>query len=246
MKKKFTIKRTIILLSIILVYSVALCFISVLARKSILNDVAFNSNSPQVISNAIGTENYSQAENEISTPQYYQPLDMLEDIIKKDQYDNYGIFAPVTTDVEITQLIESDKTEAATTAPDVQTSEPTTPTPYETEPPQTTTVPETTSPETTTSPDDDVIISEEEDESVIIDDAEESVKLDDEEPEISTPGEFFDEEYIQSILEEYYSQLGNNLTSSGSASTPQFFPEDNLVNGKSYHCLLYTSPSPRD
>ena len=72
-----------------LVYSVALCFISVLAKKSMLNDITFNADSAQVISDEVGADDASANQSEVSTPHYYDAASILEDLEKKDQYDNY-------------------------------------------------------------------------------------------------------------------------------------------------------------
>lgn len=244
MKKRFSIKRAIILLSIVLVYSVALCFISVLAKKSMLNDITFNADSAQVISDEVGADDASANQSEVSTPHYYDAASILEDLEKKDQYDNYGIFAPVTTQVPTDENSQPSRdTESVTTAPEPDATKPTTPSPAETEQPKTTqaqtTAATTTAPEsekqTTTTSEEDIVIDddeesddevslvEEDDEDVVIND--EDVIIEDEEKNeevedtVITP-DMVDKDYIQSLIEKYYEQLQNDPWGSNSSGNP--------------------------
>ena len=90
----------IIILSFVLVYSVALCFISILARKSVLNDITFSNNSAsaQMLSSPSDEASVHNEEvtEDISAPVYYQANPMLEELVKRENSENNGLFAPVT------------------------------------------------------------------------------------------------------------------------------------------------------
>ena len=251
----------IIILSFVLVYSVALCFISILARKSVLNDITFSNNSAsaQMLSSPSDEASVHNEEvtEDISAPVYYQANPMLEELVKRENSENNGLFAPVTTIVELPDI--GTTTEEVTTAPNTETEVTTTTEKAETTA-TTTTVPETTATTTTTLPEEEVFLDEkttvttvDDDESIVIDDDEEDpVIVDEDEPD---DFDFLDEEYIQSIIQDYYDNLngslngnqngddvwGNNVwgnNGSGITSgsqTPGYFPDDQLQSVNSYH-----------
>ena len=109
MKKKFSIRRTIILLSIILVYSCAVCFISFLAKKAVLEDLSYPSTSP--LSVVLNADDGLESSEEVSVPNYYDKLERIEN---KAQIDEYGIFAPVTTEISAVTTAPEDDTSSVT------------------------------------------------------------------------------------------------------------------------------------
>ena len=122
LKKKFSIRRTIILLSIILVYSCAVCFISFLAKKAVLEDLSYPSTSP--LSVVLNADDGLESSEEVSVPNYYDKLERIEN---KAQIDEYGIFAPVTTEISAVTTAPEDDTSSVTTTPPETTAQPTTP-----------------------------------------------------------------------------------------------------------------------
>ena len=236
MKRKFSIRRTIILLCIILVYSCAVCFISFLAKKAVLEDLSYPSTSK--LSVVLNADKGLESEEEVSVPNYY---DMLERIEDKAQIDEYGIFAPVTTEITAFTTAPEDNTSSVTTTPPEATAQPTTPKAEETTAKTTkatkkTTEKTTQKPVTTTTEEPEVDIDE--DEPAVEEVEDENVSIEDEELDQNVQAEEdngrpFDDQYIQDLLQQYYANFG----------TPgglQSFPADILYNGKSYRDDIVT------
>ncbi|MCD7846953.1 MAG: SpoIID/LytB domain-containing protein [Oscillospiraceae bacterium] len=165
MKKRFTIKRVIIILSLVLVYSAAMNYIRVLAKSTVLSDVSFDSDSATAISDEItddGIETESLSEEAAEVVRYYDSQ------IQKIDIDSYEIFAPVTTEVTAVTTV-SETTEIITTTAPPETSATTAGTTVTTTTAATTTV--TTTTEATTTEED---VEVDEDEDVDIDDESEA------------------------------------------------------------------------
>ncbi len=236
MKRKFSIRRTIILLCIILVYSCAVCFISFLAKKAVLEDLSYPSASK--LSVVLNADKELESEEEVSVPNYY---DMLERIEDKAQIDEYGIFAPVTTEITAVTTAPEDDTSSVTTTPPEATAQPTTPKAEETTAKTTkatkkTTEKTTKKPVTTTTKEPEVDIDE--DEPAVEEVEDENVNIEDEELDQNVQAEEdnsqpFDDQYIQDLLQQYY----NNFGTPGGL---QNFPADILYNGKSYRDDIVT------
>lgn len=239
LKKKFSIRRTIILLCIILVYSCAVCFISYLAKKAVLEDLSYPTASP--LSVVLGADSNPENDEEISVPNYYDKLERMEN---KAQIDDYGIFAPVTTEITAVTSVPEDETSAVTTTPPEATAQPTTPKAEETTKATTKTTKKTTEKTTekpvTTTSEDDPEVDIEDDEPDIEEAEDENVDIDEQEPELD-PNVQVEEDYsqplsdqnIQDLLQQYY----NNFGISGGL---QSFPADMLYNGKSYRDDIVT------
>lgn len=165
LKKRFTIKRVIIILSLVLVYSAAMNYIRVLAKSTVLSDVSFDSDSATAISDEItddGIETESLSEEAAEVVRYYDSQ------IQKIDIDSYEIFAPVTTEVTAVTTV-SETTEIITTTAPPETSATTAGTTVTTTTAATTTV--TTTTEATTTEED---VEVDEDEDVDIDDESEA------------------------------------------------------------------------
>lgn len=232
MKKRLSIRRIIILLSIVLVYSVALCFISTLAKKAIIDDIIYSGNALTPVSGAFLNKNADHEADqdnavEAVAPNYYEKLEKIDE---KAEIGEYDFLAQSTTQIIVeTKAPESAETTVSTTSPK-PISEPTTPKATESTAPPVTTAPkeETTPPATTTEEptvEEDDLIDEDimSDPTPTLDDDVE----DDPEVTISTDdivSEIYDEDYIQSILDEFFKNQ----------STPQIYYSDILNNGKSY------------
>ncbi|MCD7823160.1 MAG: SpoIID/LytB domain-containing protein [Oscillospiraceae bacterium] len=219
MKKRFTIKRVIILLSLVLVYSAALNYIRVLAESTVLSDITFDSDSASALSDkededAAVAESLCEEAAEVAM--YY------ESPIEKAGIDSYEIFAPITTEVTAVTTV-SETTEAVTTTTPPQTSATTAGTTTQATTVATTTV--TTTTEATT--EEDVEIDDDED--VDIDDEDETADASE------------DKSSDSSTLE----SLWYSISSSGTVDTNA---ADNLNNGKSYKddtVTVYDSSSGR-
>ena len=228
MKKKFSIRRTIILLCIILIYSCAVCFISFLAKKAVLEDLNYPSASK--LSVVLGADSDPENDEEISIPNYYDKLERIED---KAQIDEYGIFAPVTTEITAVTTAPEGETSAITTTPPEATAQPTTPKAEETTKATTKATKKTTEKE-------DPEVDIEDDEPDIEEVEDENVNIDEQEPELDPNvqaeedySQTFDDQNIQDLLQQYYTNLGM----SGGL---QSFPADVLYNGKSYRDDIVT------
>ncbi len=166
MKKRFTIKRVIIILSLVLVYSVALNYIRVLAESTVLNDITFDNDSASAISDEVtdavpDAENLTEESAEVS--KYY------DSPIEKAGIDSYEIFALVTTEVSAVTTV-SETTEVVTTTVPPETSATTAGTTTQVTTTEVTTTVTTTTEATTTEEDVEV----DEDEDVDIDDDDET------------------------------------------------------------------------
>ncbi len=227
LKKRFSIRRAIILLCIILVYSCAVCFISVLAKKAVLEDLSYTESSVlSVVLNAAENDGSGLENSPEGTASDY--AGKLESLDNKAQIEAYGLFRPVTTEISLATAAPEDETSVTTTPPEV-TSQPTTPKAEETTKATTESTKKTTEKPVTTSEDPEVDI-EDDDGNVDIDDQEE---LDSNvQAEENTDSQFSDES-VQELLQQYYANLG------GFGNT-QSFPADILDNGKSYYDDIVT------
>ncbi len=156
MKKVFTLKRVIILLSLVLIYTAALNYIRVLAESTVLSDITFDSDSASAMSNSIEDE-IADVEAENLTEEIAEVAKYYDSPIEKAAIDSYEIFAPVTTEVAVTTAPET--TVSVTTTAPPETSATTAGTTTQATTAATTTV--TTTTEATT--EEDIEIDEDED-----------------------------------------------------------------------------------
>ncbi|MCD7732376.1 MAG: SpoIID/LytB domain-containing protein [Oscillospiraceae bacterium] len=171
MKKRFTLKRVIIILSLVLVYSAALNYIRVLAESTVLNDITFDSDSASALSDE--AEDVAEAEN--LTEEVAEVVKYYDSQIQKADIDSYEIFAPVTTEVTAVTTV-SETTEVTTTTAPEETSATTAGTTTTTTAATTTVT--TTTEETTTEEDIDIDEDVDLDEDVNVDEDEESTDSD--------------------------------------------------------------------
>ncbi len=237
MRRKLTIKRIIIILSIVLVYTGALSYISILAKDSLLNDIAFSKDSASALSNNV---NQSGLEDEAAVPvKKYTPLNMNDEIAAKKPIDDYEIFAPSETSVSVSAVTTVSAETEEKTQKSVSTAPPKTEEPKTAKVEETTTVTEsakkevskkesTDKPQTseTTKADEEVNIDDEpseEDSDVEIDESDEST-----DENVSLSEDVSDSNSdIQDILEQFYNDFNNQ-------NSWQTFPADNLHSGRSY------------
>jgi len=210
-----------------------------LAKKAVLEDLNYPSASK--LSVVLGADSDPENDEEISVPNYYDKLERIED---KAQIDEYGIFAPVTTEITAVTTAPEGETSAITTTPPEATAQPTTPKAEETTKATTkatkkTTEKTTEKPKTTTS-EEDPEVDIEDDEPDIEEVEDENVNIDEQEPELDPNvqaeedySQTFDDQNIQDLLQQYYTNLGM----SGGL---QSFPADVLYNGKSYRDDIVT------
>lgn len=246
LKRKISIKRIIIILCIALVYSVAICFISILAKDSILNDIAFSENSASALSNNVNSEVQPGAASELPKNEPRQ----LEHIVSKAQIDEYDIFTPVVT--QITDIAKDTKdSEEMTEAPQSPSYQPSSesitsseaPKKPETAAPETETVtPPTTTTETEKKPETKKSESQQvpvTDEQIEIDPDGEDVEINDEQVDID------DTNYDPDVQLSEYDAVPNpwDMPSSywgaGNPTAGQYF-DDVLQNGKSYRDDIVT------
>ncbi|MCD8108340.1 MAG: SpoIID/LytB domain-containing protein [Oscillospiraceae bacterium] len=116
MKKRFTLKRVIIILSLVFVYSAALNYIRVLAESTVLSDITFDSDSASALS-----DEATDAEAENLTEEVAEVVRYYDSPIEKAAIDSYEIFAPVTTEVTAVTTV-SETTEVVTTTVSPETS----------------------------------------------------------------------------------------------------------------------------
>lgn len=237
MRRKFTIKRIIIILSIVLVYTGALSYISILAKDSLLNDIAFSRDSASALSNNIVQ---SSADDEKAIPvKKYTPLNMNDEIAAKKPIDDYEIFAPSETKVSILSVTTASKEDEQTTKGSVSTSPPITEEPKTAKAEETTTITQPTEKETSkkeTAAEPKTTKSATTEEDVEIDDEtqdddtdvklEESDEANDENVSLSEDVATPDDD-IQSILQQFYNDLSNQ-------NAPGNFLGDNLYSARSY------------
>lgn len=171
MKKRFTLKRVIIILSLVLVYSAALNYIRVLAESTVLNDITFDSDSASALSDE--AEDVAEAEN--LTEEVAEVVKYYDSQIQKADIDSYEIFAPVTTEVTAVTTV-SETTEVTTTTAPEETSATIAGTTTTTTAATTTVT--TTTEETTTEEDIDIDEDVDLDEDVDVDEDEESTDSD--------------------------------------------------------------------
>ncbi|MBQ8623780.1 MAG: SpoIID/LytB domain-containing protein [Oscillospiraceae bacterium] len=241
MKEKFTVKRMIIVVVLVALYATAFYMISEFAKSTILNEVE--------------SQNYIKVNNTVvnETPYSYDSEENAEEIVSKADINQYPELVPEATRVTTVTTVTTSETTpptSVTTLPSVTTPDTTTKitTTVTTTEEEVTTVPTTTEKETTTTEEDD-------DEGiVIIDDEEEIVdedydyEIEDEEEEVTTLDDWttLDDEWLASVLEEYYQSLGTSSTDDNvgivlpEIGTPEFYPEDNLYTSNSWKDEILT------
>ncbi len=109
MQKGFSKRKLIVVLSLVLVYSSAICYISVLAKKAVIGDIVFPKNLTTVL--------YAAEDSSVKdspAPSGSQPVP-----ISKAELGSYGMFSPVTT--QITGLDSEQPGSIASAAPSVLT-----------------------------------------------------------------------------------------------------------------------------
>lgn len=236
--RTFSIKRAIIVLSLVLIYSAAFCMVKIYAEKAILEDVTPPSNLP-----AVNLDNSSNR-----TDEQHESVEKISDKIEMGGYD---IFTPNATKVsEVTTVMTSQtEPESVTTAPPTTTEVPTTSATTEaTTASSVTTAPSTEKTEesssVTTVPEDDeeeVVDSTDEDEIVDDDDEEilEDATDDDdvilEDPAVTTlsPEDDYDNWLVSSILQGI-ADGSIVVPDSSQIETPGYYPEDQLNTSNSY------------
>lgn len=231
MKEKFTLKRMIIVAGIVATYAVAFSMITTVAKDAILNDVISKNYITKTEVNKA-----PDAENAVIASEDAEKIVSKADI---DEYDGLGNKATSVTTVTTvttseTTLPTSVTTPPSATTPDTTTTKATTVTTTKEE--ETTTVPTTAESEEEIDDDEDIRVVEDEEEEVEIEDHE------DEEGEVTTLDDWtqVDDEWLASVLEEYYQSLGTTDDSSqGSVwipetSIPGYYPEDDLNTTNSW------------
>lgn len=218
MKKIFTIRRIILLMSLILIYSCAFLFVKIYAERSILSSSEPSGTSLNVQNDT--EENIVPAETADSEP--------IEYIVNKMNADGYPMLMVAATHVPDTiDIAPASETPVVTTPPAVSESPATTTTPAPTETKATSTEPpETASTEQSA----ENIDGEREIEDM---DDENSEKID--EPEIEEPDDntFGD---LSSLTPEELQDLLDRLGLSGlnQDNSNSYFPDDVLYSGNSY------------
>ncbi len=204
--KKFTIKRVLIILCLVFVYSVALCYIRVLAESTVLDDITFDSDSASALSDNV-TDDSSESGGNIYE-EYAEVANYYDSPIEKADVDSYKIFALVTTDVSAvttapeTTAVVTTTAPAGTSATTAGTTEKVTTT---TE--ATTVTTSATTTEATTTTEEDIDIDDDED--VDIDD-ESEVEVDEDEASVE---EIDDDDSSNNL---WYSSSSDNLNNSKS------------------------------
>lgn len=216
--KAFSIKRTIIILALILIYSIAFCLVKIYAEKAILEDISLPTNYPAVnISDKSVDEDKSE----------YKSIELITD---KVQMNQYALLSPNATKVSATTTLPT-TTEAittitvpTTTAPVTTTSEPTTVTTTE----SVTTVPTTSEIITTTTTADEEDISDEDNEELIDDD---EIIMDNEVTTVSD-----DDEYYSYLISSILAGIddGSIVIPDTSDNTDESNPNDQLISSRSY------------
>lgn len=215
--KAFSIKRAIIILTLILLYSVAFCFVKIYAEKAILEDVSVPDNFPAVNIGAEIVED-SAAEEDFKS---------VELITNKVQMAEYSLLSPSATKVSAVTTVLTTTEEIATTVPTttVATTTTTVPTTVTTTEQSTTTVPtttETVTTTTTTAEDIEEIEDDFDDEEIIDDNVVTTVSDEDE----------YYSSLISSILEDI--ENGNIILPEISDNTNYSNPNDTLITANSY------------
>lgn len=236
MKQKFTLKRVIIVACILGLYSVLFTMIGKLAGKTILDDVA--------------SKNYVEIKD-VETQRSYGEKEDFEEIVSKAEIEEYEDFNALATTVTTVTTVETSETTiptSITTKPDVTTPDTTTEaTTVTTTEEKITTV--TTAPTTQTTTEeefeieDEVEIENEDDEEFEIEDDEEFEIEDteDEQGDVTVLDDFteLDDEFLASILQEYYNSLQTQPDNSTEVilppvQDPGFYPEDSLYTTNSW------------
>ncbi len=233
--KAFSIKRAIIILTLILIYSAAFCMVSIYAEKTILSEVKHTDSVPAVNLNA----------NQATQSKPSEDYESAEEIASKQDMNGYDILSPQATKVSSVTTVtsETEESAASTKAPEAEenttvttteatTAEATTTTPPETSEEVTTPVKITT--EATT---EEEIVEEDEEEEI-----DEDEKVEEDEDEIIEDHE----ELVTTISpeDEYNNWLMSSILKDiedGKIVIPDLTPEqnpsnpdDNLNNSKSW------------
>lgn len=215
--KAFSIKRAIIILTLILLYSVAFCFVKIYAEKAILEDVSVPNDFPAVNIGAEIVED-SAAEEDFKS---------VELITNKVQMAEYSLLSPSATKVSAVTTVPTTTEEIVTTVPTttVATTTTTVPTTVTTTEQSTTTVPTTTeavTTTTTTAEDIEEIEDDFDDEEIIDDNVVTTVSDEDE----------YYSSLISSILEDI--ENGNIILPEISDNTNYSNPNDTLITANCY------------
>ncbi len=229
--KAFSIKRAIIILTLILLYSAAFCMVSIYAEKTILSDVKYTATDAPAV-------NVNIPQNQTSEKYNREPA---EEIVSKQDMNGYELLSPNATKVSSVTTVTSETEETTTKAPETEklttvttteatTTEATTTTPPETSEKTTTpvkvTTEETTEEEVIEEDDDEKIDEEEEvDEEDIIEEQEEFVTT-------ASPEDEYNSWLMSSIMQDI--EDGKIVIPDLSGDQSPSNPEDNLVNSKSW------------
>lgn len=219
--KAFSIKRVIIILTLILLYSIAFCFVKIYAEKAILEDVSLPTDY-----SAVNITEEPSDKDEIE----YKSIEL---ITAKVQMNRYALLSPDATRVSATTTQPVSDEEITTTAvptttvPETTTSEPTSVTTSE----SVTTVPTTTEViiTTTTATDDEEDISDEDNEEFIDDD---EIIIDNEVTTVSDS----DDEYFSSLISSILAGIddGSIVIPDISDNADESNPNDDLTSSQSY------------
>ena len=197
---------------LVFVYSVALCYIRVLAESTVLDDITFDSDSASALSDNVidasdeDTGNISEESAEVA--KYYDTP------IEKAAVDSYEIFALVTTEVAtVTTAPETTETVTTTTPPETSATTAGTTTKVTTTTEATTVTTSATTTEATTTTEEEVDVDDE-DEDVDIDD-ESEVDIDEDD---SSSGVWYSSSYSNDNLSNSKSYKDETVTVYDSSS----------------------------
>lgn len=238
MKEKFTVKRMIIVVLLVALYSSAFYMITVFADEAILEDVE--------------SDNYIRVniENVVETNHSYDSEEDTEEIVSKagiDEYPELCASATSVTTVTTVTTTETTPPTSVTTLPSITTPHTTTKitTTVTTTKEEITTVPTTSEsiPETSEITEEDVIIEDDEDYEI---DDDYEIDGDDEEVTILDDWTDIDDDWLASVLDDYYQSLGTTSEENSEGiilpevSNPGFYPQDNLNTSNSWKDEILT------
>lgn len=229
----------IVVLVLVALYAAAFYMISEFAKSTILNDVESN--------------NYIETDKPVvnEAKHSYDSKENAEEIVSKADINNYPELDPSATSVTTVTTVSTSETTpptSVTTLPSVTTPDTTTKvtTTVTTTEEEITTVPTTEEEETTTTTEEDVEFEIEDEKEFEIEDDE--YEIEEDEAEVTTLDDWndLDDEWLASVLEEYYQSLGTQSPDISDGvvlpgpSVPGFYPEDNLYTSNSWKNEILT------
>ena len=229
----------IVVLVLVALYAAAFYMISEFAKSTILNDVESN--------------NYIETDKPVvnEAKHSYDSKENAEEIVSKADINNYPELDPSATSVTTVTTVSTSETTpptSVTTLPSVTTPDTTTKvtTTVTTTEEEITTVPTTEEEETTTTTEEDVEFEIEDEKEFEIEDDE--YEIEEDEAEVTTLDDWndLDDEWLASVLEEYYQSLSTQSPDISDGvvlpgpSVPGFYPEDNLYTSNSWKNEILT------